>query len=139
MSEKTLKVHAIVKFKRLTDLLVNAFEGGSNYWYMITGYELRNGLTIEDFREGGSVQPRDDYYHWSQLIPSTKGCALFVGTKEDDFKFPICLNRRSMRAGAQIMAEKYPRHWANLIEENDDAETGDVFLQCCLFGELIYG
>jgi len=37
------------------------------------------------------------------------------------------------------MAEKYPRHFHNFLEENDDAETGDVFIQCCLFGEIVYG
>lgn len=37
------------------------------------------------------------------------------------------------------MPVKYPRHWADVLAENDDATTGDVFLQCCLFGECIFG
>ena len=40
---------------------------------------------------------------------------------------------------AQIMADKFPRHFANILNENDDAETGDVFLQCCLWGDIVYG
>jgi hypothetical protein len=26
-----------------------------------------------------------------------------------------------------------------VLNENDDADTGDVFLQLCLFGEVVYG
>jgi hypothetical protein len=36
------------------------------------------------------------------------------------------------------LATKYPRHFADLVNENTDAITADVLLQCCLFGELIY-
>ncbi len=27
----------------------------------------------------------------------------------------------------------------DMLAENDDATTGDVFLQCALFGELVFG
>jgi hypothetical protein len=37
------------------------------------------------------------------------------------------------------MAREYGRHFSDMIAENDDATTADVFLQCCLFGELVYG
>jgi hypothetical protein len=37
------------------------------------------------------------------------------------------------------MADKYPRHIADILSENDDATTGDVFLQLCLFGDVVYG
>jgi hypothetical protein len=41
--------------------------------------------------------------------------------------------------GLEIMATKYARHFADLVSENDDADTHDVFLQCALFGEVVYG
>jgi hypothetical protein len=37
------------------------------------------------------------------------------------------------------MQEQYPRHFSNFISENYDAETGDVFLQCCLLGKVKFG
>ncbi len=40
--------------------------------------------------------------------------------------------------GFEIMAEKYPHHFGDFITENDDATTADVFLQCCLLGEIVY-
>jgi hypothetical protein len=44
-----------------------------------------------------------------------------------------------MAKGLQVMAEKYPVHFNNFDSDNFDAETGDVFLQCSLFGEIVYG
>ena len=44
-----------------------------------------------------------------------------------------------VKRGLDLMKEKYPRHWADLVEENDDLITGDVWLQLTVFGELIYG
>ena len=44
-----------------------------------------------------------------------------------------------VRKGLELMRDEYPRHWADLVEENDDLITGDVFLQLAVFGELIYG
>jgi hypothetical protein len=37
------------------------------------------------------------------------------------------------------MSEKFPEHWADFINENDDAITGDIFVQCCVFGDTVYG
>jgi hypothetical protein len=36
------------------------------------------------------------------------------------------------------MAVECPRHFADFLNEKADAVTGDAFLQCCLFGEVIY-
>jgi len=40
--------------------------------------------------------------------------------------------------GLEVLANRYPRHLADLINENADVFTADALLQCCLFGELIY-
>jgi hypothetical protein len=49
------------------------------------------------------------------------------------------LDLKSIGRGLDVLATRYPRHFADLINENTDAITADVLLQCCLFGELIYG
>lgn len=56
---------------------------------------------------------------------------------EDDFRHIITLS--DIENGLELMRDEYPNHWADLAEENDDAITGDVFLQLTVFGELIYG
>jgi hypothetical protein len=48
------------------------------------------------------------------------------------------LDLKSIGRGLEDLATKYPRHFADLVNENTDAITANVLLQCCLFGELIY-
>jgi hypothetical protein len=38
-----------------------------------------------------------------------------------------------------VVAKYYPRHFADLVNENGDAITANVLLQSCLFGEVIFG
>ncbi len=44
-----------------------------------------------------------------------------------------------IKKGLTIMASKYPRHFKSILEDNTDAETADVLLQCALLGEIVYG
>jgi hypothetical protein len=37
------------------------------------------------------------------------------------------------------MAKDYDWHFMNIITEDDDAITADVWLQCVLLGEVVYG
>jgi hypothetical protein len=120
------EVTTTVKFsdERIEDLLCGALEGGSNYWYNITG----------------EVNPTNfKYPHPHLKLPMTEGCGLLIGDVEDAEIEPKLLNRESLAKGLKTMAEKYSHHFKNFMEENDDADTSDVFLQCCLFGEIVYG
>lgn len=45
----------------------------------------------------------------------------------------------TLAAGLKIMAEKYGRHFGDMLAENDDNVTQDVFLQCVALGEVVYG
>jgi hypothetical protein len=69
--------------------------------------------------------------------PLNEGCSLGIVSTEpasDVFR----LDLKSIRRGLEDLATKYPRHFADLVNEDNDAITADVLLQCCLFGELIY-
>ena len=57
---------------------------------------------------------------------------------DDDTKqYPLTLE--SMKAGLAVFQEKAPHQFKAFMEENEDALTGDCFLQCCLLGEVVYG
>jgi hypothetical protein len=49
------------------------------------------------------------------------------------------LTMEDVQKGLELMRDEYPRHYADLVEEQDDAITGDVWLQLAVFGKLIYG
>jgi hypothetical protein len=107
-------------------LLTTAFEGGSNYWYQ--GLHIINDVD----------EPSDPEVHRFHIVPTCEGGS--VGFHADDEPDTLLvLNLEAIREGLGIMREKYASHWADFYNENDDATTGDVFLQCCVFGEVIYG
>lgn len=70
--------------------------------------------------------------------PLNEGGFLNIVTSEHGPRvFRLDLN--AIARGLDALAQHYPRHFADLINENGDALTADVLLQCCLFGKLVYG
>lgn len=131
-----------VSLEIVRNLLCCAFEGGSNYWYDIAKAVPPPGLTLKDYEDGGKGQDAKSYWHWSQLIPTQEGGQLIITSKEGDVingNKKWTLDRNTIQQGLVTMREKYPSHFGDVISENEDATTGDVFLQSCLFGVLIYG
>lgn len=133
-STLTVQTTLEISLDRISSLLISAFEGGSNYWYR-----------IEKF-----VKPREPAPAWADFpecrhawYPLVKGGALVVsdyhgneGTKGMTTKV---VDLAAIQAGLGLMAKESPRHWSNFINEDDDSETGDVFLQYVVLGEIVYG
>jgi len=127
-----------VSYDTIASLLCDAFEGGSNYWYEIVKYEKPEKIWIWKLPTRSLDEPPTIYKHIQ--YPLSIGGAVIIRDNESENKGDnLRLDLDAIHRGIQIMAQKYPHHFANVINENDDAITGDVFLQCCLFGELIYG
>jgi len=121
-----------VSMDTIASLLCCAFEGGSNYWYFIENCKAPKTLSYKMDGPDGTTFPHIDY-------PLNEGGELEILDMENKKK-SYKLNLAIIKKGWKVFAEKYPWHFANAIVEcHADAETGDVFLQCCLFGELIYG
>jgi hypothetical protein len=127
-----MRVEIDIKLDRVAGLLCCALEGGSNYWYCID-YDKSTKPPAINPELGGDW---DGFRHiyW----PLSGGGALFIGDIEDEDEGAI-LDLGSVERGLRVMLEKYPRHFGDFISENEDAETGDVFLQCSLFGKIQYG
>jgi len=59
--------------------------------------------------------------------------------KDEEAKKGYVLRPDMVEKGLKIMAKKYPQHFIDFaIREDYDDTTGDVFLQCALFNEVIY-
>jgi hypothetical protein len=125
-----------IEIQRIADLLTGAFEGGSNYWYQIEEFVKPKNLNNS---EEGQQTFETCFKHID--YPINEGGALIISdiNEEDDDKETWTLNLESLTKGLQVMAKDYPNHMANFLAFNDDAETSDVYLQCCLFGEVIFG
>lgn len=136
MSDKpTITLPLALPLSRVSDLLCSAFEGGSNYWYFIEDFVKPTGAP-KTWKQ--RAYPDEVFRHLD--YPLNKGGALLILDKEgDDTDKVYRLDLLAIEKGLAVFAAKYPRHFADWLAEKDDATTGDVFLQCCLFGEAIYG
>lgn len=117
----TVKTEISIDTQSLSDLLCNAIEGGSNYWCK----------SID--RVGDSPA---EYRHEH---PFYEGCSLLVVPSEETEKNEYIVDIQAIRKAVQIMANSYPIAFNDLLNDNADAETGDIFLQLCCFGEVIFG
>jgi hypothetical protein len=113
-----------VSAERVSDLLCCAFEGGINDWS----------------HKGVRLNPSGDKWpgEWASDMPKHEGCWLEVHDSADTERWFV-LDQKALSYGLKLMAEKYPKHWGDFLAENEDAATGDVFVQLCLFGEVKYG
>ena len=122
--------------QQISDLLCTAFEGGSNYWYMIEE-KIPPKATFDEMT-GQMVKSPDCVFVQDYPID---GGALVIsemsGYKHGG-KTKWTLDRAALEKGLQVMADKFPSTFHDLVNENADADTGDCFLQCCLFGDLIF-
>ena len=111
----------------IEDTLVSALEGGSNYWAVVI--DMKNK----------KPQREKPYLPTYITTPLSKDGVLILRDNEEDEGKVLELTREKIMQGIKVMAEKYPKHFGDMIAENGDAITGDVLLQCALFREVKYG
>lgn len=134
-----ISVKIEIPMKRVMDLLCCAFEGGTTYWARV---KARNCPERAPFRVfAADKRPGDGFAHGSLYLAEypVNGGSLVI---EDQFGdgYSGCLDFAALQRGLALMGtQPHARHLADFLAGNDDATTGDVFLQLCLFGELIYG
>lgn len=118
-----------VPYERIHNMLISALEGGSTYWIE----SVKRHVEDED---GKNALVNRLVYHSS--VPFCGG-ALIIQTQRSLGSRVRELNIAKCCRGLQLMQEKYPKHFGDLMCENDDAETADVWLQLSLFEEVLYG
>ena len=101
--------------ERIIDLLCAGLEGGIFYWSTVS---LGGGNDWYDIKNP----------EWKIIIDDI----------EQDVK-GLELNFEKLKTGFNIMSKNFVNHYKNFLEEDEDAITGDVFVQCCLFKDVIYG
>ncbi len=112
-------IGATVTQERVADLLCGALEGGSTYWC--------EKIRMKD----------NDYGHWTYAHEAIAAGLPFTlwhhGENEPD---EIENSRERIE---KALSEMPSAHTADFLNENDDADTSDTFLQYLCFGEMIYG
>lgn len=112
-----VETKAHVPIERVVDLLTTAMEGGSNYW--VAKIDVKNHVEYECV--------------YTAMIENGFKLTAKSGRKEHAV-FP-----NDVMAALQLMANDQSKHFEHFMNENEDATTGDVFLQLCVFKDVIYG
>lgn len=121
-------ITATVDWDKITNAIVGSFEGGSTEWLREYSYEY-----MPDGVEGSPLYAEDQFWAKGGKV------ILTYDNPEDDGTLTKEVGLIEIRKGLRSMAEKSYRHFDNMIAENDDAITHDVFMQHVIFGEIIYG
>ena len=139
---KQIQVTHTLDFADITPVIVGAFEGGSNYW-------MYQGRDFPAIRWGSELKALHKDSPWAHLdlgacYPDVMAWAAknrkhFKVTVRDDEGEGRNTTPLTIERGVQAMQQKYPRHFEDMVKENDDATTSDVLLQCILFDEIVYG
>ncbi len=120
MSDKKLGINIRIEISwdRIKNVLITAFEGGSNYWYF-----------IKDQTEEG---------HPADVVCDKTGTLTIVDAEDHEEELGF-LNQTIIGMKIQKFANERPKELHNIMEENDDAADADVFLQYMVLGEIVYG
>lgn len=113
-----------------TNLLTSALEGGSNYWYYL--YSDATKIINKHKKAGDCFVDK----MWRALENKEE---IPVRDKEDMKEVLGKISLASIEKAEQIMAEKYPEHFADIMSGSDDAATGDLWFQLSVMGDVVYG
>jgi hypothetical protein len=113
--------------EQITNLIITALEGGSNYWCNILISDVSK-------KEGKSFSERVafDVLESKNLIP-------IYDSEADSDDMIGELSLENIKSGIALLKENYGDHYARVFNESYDAETADIFLQLVTLKEIVYG
>lgn len=127
----TLEIDA----KDIVYLLCSAFEGGYMTWCEWET-KLADGFSVFDIP--WLEDPKFwDGCHKVPLAPLVRGCSVTLFDMHENEK-EYTLDLDAIQRGLKIMSDKYPEQWTQFLNGDGDAITGNVFVQCCVFGKEVY-
>lgn len=132
--ETTMKVE--VPLQRLQDVWVNFLDSGAgNYWVASASVERHGIDSVQSLALEEQAELQERY-----IAPFRQSGAVKVVLDEpDDVPGHHLFDLHTIARGVEVLASKYPKALGDILSGNDDANTADIFVQACLFGELVYG
>ena len=113
--------------QRIADLVCTGIEGGEvNHW-------------LYYFRNRSPCNP-EVWYSTAEFWAQNR---ITIEVAYDDGKSDQAVIKlitdRDVEAAMKKFAEQHPTHFRDFLDENEDAYTGDTFLQLLILGDVIYG
>ena len=132
-----MKVELTIQDERLHDIFCNAMYSSRDLLVVEEEWDKINEHWNSPLNKDVRELPPDPYIErkmWA-YIEAGKSIAFY-----DEYQEQFCeLSWQRVVDGTNKMAKSYDWHFMNIITEDDDAITADVWLQCVLLGEVVYG
>lgn len=124
------KIDITVSPATLCDTFCTAVETGSGYWL--------NGFKLEWSENETTERP---WYADPEVFAGDFKIACTYDDPEGDdgAEATKVITPEDVKGGLEFMLRNHVRHFADMVAENGDAITADVFIQCVLFKEVVYG
>jgi hypothetical protein len=121
-----VEVHA----QRIADLLVGLFENGASEW--LGSVDRPDGAAAgHEWYSSGKFLSQPGWHFFANYDVPDGEEGEFVGRK--------IVRLVDLEEAIQTMANDYPAHFADILNESDDANTADIFGQLVILGEVVYG
>lgn len=113
--------------KEIAYQFIAAIEGGSTYWC--------SRIVPKEYRETKEKPWYADPEVWADPT-----FVIIVSELDEDAGKVVKheITHEAIGKGLQVMAEKHPHVFQEILDDNADAGTADIFLQCVVFGEEKY-
>ena len=123
-AETTFNVTTTIKAQLIADQIVTALEGGVGYW-------------LESFtpKKGKELATDEVWYADPKVWGGDFEIEIQVWEESQEYT----LTPDKIRTGLDWLSKNQPSRVSEILQENGDAETADVFLQACVFGDIVYG
>lgn len=130
----TVNVPVAVTYKQIADLFTTGIEGGDARQWLISLHPGPNDC---------AVVTQGPWYSDSKFWAQESYTLTAVEDVNDDGDPKTGkvhkIGPAEVVAGIELMAREYFGHFADWRDDNDDAATGDVFLQCVILKDVVYG
>lgn len=127
-----LKIEIPVSVVTLADVLELA-QVSANYWANFGDTEPDKGPTLFADEELSRLSE-----YWAKGVLSGTQKIKILDT-EDDAEVHGYLSAEMVSTGVERFVAKFPQMALNMFQEEDyDAESADVFLQICMFDEIVF-
>ena len=129
-------VKSVMTSADVSSLFVSALEGGYSPW--LEDIELVQVPSKFDVKNRTIWYGQEDFFGHDGYKLKAKFDR--EQDEESTFKGRKTITKASIQKGLSVMARDYPRHFSDALDEaRNDAITADVFIQCVIFGKVIFG
>ena len=138
-ANQTVKVTIEIPVRNIVDLFITAKDGGIDHWAKSMDC-FRTDVSdteghVEDRIGHGSIRIITNAEDWNRLFDID-----FDMERQGPGRLrPYRRGLDDVQKAFGIMANKYPRYFADFMTDDTDVTTADVFVQLCCFGEVIFG